>query len=57
MHEGMERMVSICARVLRYLRHGSSVVWKDSGRDEARAWFQGDIRVKDAGMDDLDLVG
>jgi hypothetical protein len=41
----------------RYLRHGNSVSWKGNGRDEDRAWFQGNIRVKETGMEGLDLEG
>lgn len=32
--------------------------WKDNGRmNEAMAWFQGDIRVKERGLEGLDLGG
>jgi hypothetical protein len=33
------------------------VSWKGNGRDEDRAWFQGNIRVKETGMEGLDLEG
>lgn len=29
--------------------------WKGNGRDEDRAWFQGNIRIKETGMEGLDL--
>lgn len=58
MHEGIERMAYYLCMNVKVLEAWEPLGWKDHGRmNEAMAWFQGDIRVKERGLEGLDLGG
>lgn len=57
MHEGIERMAYYLCMNVKVLEAWEPCGLEGQWQDEAMAWFQGDIRVKERGMEGLDLGG
>lgn len=57
MHEGIERTAYYLCMNVKVLEAWEPCGLEGQWQDEAIAWFQGDIRVKERGMEGLDLGG